>query len=41
MIAATTQADEYWYFYCSYYKNTLIYVHKTSYTLPMCDISLG
>jgi len=41
MIAATTQADEYWYLYCSDYKNTLIYVHKTSCTLPTCDFSLG
>jgi hypothetical protein len=41
MIAATTSADEYWHLHRSEYRNTLIYAHTTSRTLPACDISLG
>jgi hypothetical protein len=41
LIAATTQANEYWHLNRSDCRNTLIYAHTASRTLPTCDISLG
>jgi len=32
---------EYWHLHHSHCRNTLIYAHTTSRTLPTCDISLG
>jgi len=41
MIAVTAQADEYWYIHRFDCRNTLIYPHTASSTLPNCDINLG
>jgi len=40
MIAATTKAGEYWHLHRSTYRNTVIYAHTTSRTVPTCNISL-
>jgi hypothetical protein len=34
-------AEEYWHLHRAGYRNTLIYAHTTSRTLPPCGISLG
>ena len=37
--AAATLADQYWHLRRSDYRNTLIYAHTISRTLPTCDVS--
>jgi hypothetical protein len=41
MIVVITFADEYWHLQRTDCRNTLIYAHTNSRTLPTCDISLG
>ena len=40
MIAVTMQADKYWHLQIYDCRNTLIYAHTTTRTVPTCDISL-
>jgi len=41
MTAAATSADEHWHLHHYDCRNTLIYAHNISHTLPTCDISLS
>jgi len=39
--ATATSADQYWHLHHSGLRNTLVYAHTASRTLPTFDISLG